>query len=369
MKQTFTTQTSTRKDIDIKQILVVGFEDFSYILLNENKEDFGYYRFNEVNESFKAYHWLEQEINASFSKKEPIAVICNFEFLVNDDFNLLKNIQLHPELKSIPFLVVGTEENFQLDTEDALKMGIDDCYKEPVNWNQLRQRLEFLYGFKKQLTESKTKKQENFKSRIPLGKRIFDVTLALGAIILLSPLMLFIAICIKISSKGPIVYRSKRVGRGYQVFDFLKFRSMCQDADDKLAKVKHLNNYNDSNGTTSFIKIKNDPRITTIGKFIRKTSLDELPQLFNVLRGEMSVVGNRPLPMYEAEQVTKDEWARRFLAPAGITGLWQVSPNGKDTMSVEERIGLDIEYATKFSFLMDAKIISRTLPAMMQKGE
>ena len=94
-----------------------------------------------------------------------------------------------------------------------------------------------------------------------------------------------------------------------------------------------------------------------------------MPQLFNVLRGEMSIVGNRPLPLYEAEQVTKDEWARRFLCPAGLTGLWQVSPNGKDTMSVEERIGLDIEYAKEFSFLMDAKIISRTLPAMIQRGE
>lgn len=366
MKQTYT---NTKIDVNVKQILVVGFNDFSYILLNEDNDDFGYYRFKEMSDSFKAYHWLETQINNKISN-EPIAVICNYDFLKDDNYNLLKNIQLHAELRSIPFLVVATEEAFDLNPEVALKMGIDDCYTEPVNWNSLRQRLEFLYEFKPQMTNAKIEELDQFSDRIPLGKRIFDVTSASIAILLLSPLMFFIAICIKLSSSGPVVYRSKRVGRGYQVFDFLKFRSMCNDADDKLAKVKHLNNYGDSDGgNTSFIKIKNDPRITTIGKFIRKTSLDELPQLFNVLFGEMSVVGNRPLPLYEADQVTKDEWARRFLAPAGITGLWQVSPNGKDTMTVEERIGLDIEYAKEFSFLMDAKIISKTLPAMLQKGE
>ncbi len=366
MKQIYT---STKIDVNVKQILVVGFDDFSYILLNENKDDFGYYSFEKINDSFNAYHWLENHITNSTSD-EPVAVICNYNFLREDNFNLLKNIQLNNELRSIPFLVVATEDAFDLDPEQALKMGIDDCYTEPVNWNSLRQRLEFLYEFKPQMIASKIEALDTFSDRIPFGKRMFDITSASIAILLLSPLMFFIAICIKLSSSGPIVYRSKRVGRGYQVFDFLKFRSMCQDADDKLAKVKHLNNYKDSDkGNTSFIKIKNDPRVTTIGKFIRKTSLDELPQLFNVLFGEMSVVGNRPLPLYEADQVTKDEWARRFLAPAGITGLWQVSPNGKDTMSVEERIGLDIEYAKEFSFLMDAKIISKTLPAMLQKGE
>ncbi|MEM8908869.1 MAG: sugar transferase, partial [Bacteroidota bacterium] len=302
---------------------------------------------------------------------EPLAVICNYDFLQKDHFNLLKSIQLNPALKAIPFIVIDTEGAFELDREVAIRMGIDDCYTEPVNWNDLRQRLEFLYTFKPQIVHARVEKNEDFSLKIPIGKRMFDIVVATTALILLSPLMLIVALLIKMGSDGPVVYRSKRVGRGYQVFDFLKFRSMCQDADDKLASIKHLNNYDQSSeeAATSFIKIKNDPRVTPIGKFIRKTSIDELPQLFNVLRGEMSIVGNRPLPIYEAEQVTKDEWARRFLCPAGLTGLWQVSPDGKDSMTVEQRIGLDIEYAKKFSFWMDAKIISRTIPAMIQRGE
>jgi len=362
-------QNSTKTATSVKRILVVGFDSYSYILMNENNEDLGYYRFKEINNSFKAYRWLE--INSENNETEPLAVICNYDFLKKDNFNLLNNIRLKSNLREIPFIVVATEEGFSMDRETAIRKGIDDCFTEPVNWNDLRQRLEFLYTFKPQLVKSIEKKNEDVKLKIPTGKRIFDIVVASTALLALSPLLLMVALLIKATSKGPVVYRSKRVGRGYEVFDFLKFRSMCVDADDKLASVKHLNNYDKGKKecSTSFIKIKNDPRVTNIGKFIRKTSIDELPQLFNVLRGEMSIVGNRPLPLYEAEQVTKDEWARRFLCPAGLTGLWQVSPDGKDTMSVEQRIGLDIEYAKKFSFLLDVKIISSTIPAMIQRGE
>jgi lipopolysaccharide/colanic/teichoic acid biosynthesis glycosyltransferase len=104
-----------------------------------------------------------------------------------------------------------------------------------------------------------------------------------------------------------------------------------------------------------------------LGSILRKTSLDELPQLINVLKGDMSIVGNRPLPLYEARQLTKDEYAARFLAPAGITGLWQVTKRGKDDMSNEERIQLDINYALKNSFIDDLSLLSKTIPAMIQK--
>ena len=201
LKQTYT---NTKIDVNVKQILVVGFNDFSYILLNEDNDDFGYYRFKEMSDSFKAYHWLETQINNKISN-EPIAVICNYDFLKDDNYNLLKNIQLHAELRSIPFLVVATEEAFDLNPEVALKMGIDDCYTEPVNWNSLRQRLEFLYEFKPQMTNAKIEELDQFSDRIPLGKRIFDVTSASIAILLLSPLMFFIAICIKLSSSGQVL--------------------------------------------------------------------------------------------------------------------------------------------------------------------
>jgi lipopolysaccharide/colanic/teichoic acid biosynthesis glycosyltransferase len=117
----------------------------------------------------------------------------------------------------------------------------------------------------------------------------------------------------------------------------------------------------------AFVKIKNDPRITKVGQFIRDTSIDELPQLFNVLKGDMSIVGNRPLPLYEAEKITTDKYITRFMAPAGITGLWQVTKRGKSAMSEEERIELDNTYANHHSFWGDIKIILMTIPALLQK--
>jgi lipopolysaccharide/colanic/teichoic acid biosynthesis glycosyltransferase len=118
---------------------------------------------------------------------------------------------------------------------------------------------------------------------------------------------------------------------------------------------------------SAFVKIANDPRVTRIGQFIRNTSIDELPQLFNVLRGDMSIVGNRPLPLYEAEKITTDEFAARFMAPAGITGLWQVSKRGNKSMSAEERKMLDVEYAKSYSLMKDLEIVCKTIPALFQK--
>jgi lipopolysaccharide/colanic/teichoic acid biosynthesis glycosyltransferase len=116
----------------------------------------------------------------------------------------------------------------------------------------------------------------------------------------------------------------------------------------------------------AFIKIKNDPRITKVGRFIRKTSIDELPQLVNVLKGDMSIVGNRPIPLYEAEVLTSDEYSTRFMAPAGITGLWQVTKRGKADMSNEERKQLDNTYAENYSFWGDIKLLLRTAKALLQ---
>ena len=118
----------------------------------------------------------------------------------------------------------------------------------------------------------------------------------------------------------------------------------------------------------TFVKLENDPRVTRVGRFIRKYSIDELPQLFNILKGDMSIVGNRPLPLYEAELLTSDAYIDRFMAPAGLTGLWQVEKRGEaGKMSAEERKQLDIKYARDFSFWIDMKIIFKTLTAFVQK--
>ena len=139
---------------------------------------------------------------------------------------------------------------------------------------------------------------------------------------------------------------------------------MYVGADAQLVQLAGQNQYADNQ---LFVKIANDPRVTLVGRFLRNTSLDELPQLFNVLRGEMSIVGNRPLPLYEAQQLTCDGWSKRFLAPAGITGLWQISKRGQAQMSAVERMQLDNQYAERLSLWLDLKIMLSTLPAMLQR--
>ena len=247
--------------------------------------------------------------------------------------------------------------------------------------------------------------------RFPLSKRVFDICVSSVLLLLLSPLFLLVALAIKLESAGPVFYYSLRVGTGYQIFKFWKFRSMRQDADQLVSQLKHLNHYGsdeeletteisdpdefsqymESQGVligddqlvdeqvfdehqqkenrNSFVKIPNDPRITRVGKFIRKTSIDELPQLVNVLVGDMSLVGNRPLPLYEAEKLTSDDAALRFLAPAGITGLWQVTERGKRDTSEESRKRLDIEYALNYSFWLDMKILLKTPLALFQQED
>ena len=314
-----------------------------------------------IDHAFKAYRWLE----SCDEDRIPVAIICDYKFLEGSDFQILKSVRTHSHLRNIPFIALRDEAQV-VDIKEAMKMGIDDCYSKPVDWTTIAERIKFLRRLKLQFQQLQQEKEDEFVYRIPLMKRLLDLAIAGFGILMISPILILIAIAIKLESKGPIIYRSKRVGTGYQVFDFLKFRSMYKDADQRLKDLQHLNQYSGEEGS-AFVKLSNDPRITRIGRLIRNTSLDELPQLFNVIRGEMSIVGNRPLPLYEAELLTKDEWARRFLAPAGITGLWQVTKRGKDDMSTKERMDLDITYANNFSVWYDIKIILKTFPAMIQK--
>jgi lipopolysaccharide/colanic/teichoic acid biosynthesis glycosyltransferase len=200
------------------------------------------------------------------------------------------------------------------------------------------------------------------------SKRAFDILVSSLALLILSPIFLLICVLIKLESKGSVFYISKRAGKGYKIFDFYKFRTMVADADKKMDELTHMNQYTGASCGAVFFKINDDPRITRVGKFLRNTSLDELPQLLNVFLGQMSLVGNRPLPLYEAKELTTDDYAARFLAPAGITGLWQVKKRGNKDMSAEERISIDIAYASKCSFATDLWIIANTPQALIQKA-
>jgi lipopolysaccharide/colanic/teichoic acid biosynthesis glycosyltransferase len=200
-----------------------------------------------------------------------------------------------------------------------------------------------------------------------LLRQLIHSAIALTGLLVALPLMLLIALLIKLDSPGPVLYAQLRVGerrpepRRNRVFELYKFRTMYTDADRRLQEVLARNQY----GGSAFVKIKDDPRITRLGKFLRASSLDELPQLINVVKGDMQLVGNRPLPVYEAEAL-QEEWQQlRFNAPAGMTGLWQIS--GRSNLSAEERIMLDNYYAVTHSFWNDAKILLMTIPALLAR--
>jgi exopolysaccharide biosynthesis polyprenyl glycosylphosphotransferase len=191
-------------------------------------------------------------------------------------------------------------------------------------------------------------------------KRVTDIVIAASALILLSPIMFLIAICIKLTSAGPCIFRQDRYGLNKRLFTMYKFRSMVVDAEQQQSKLEHLN---ESAGPA--FKMKKDPRITGIGSFIRKTSLDELPQLWNVLVGDMSIVGPRPLPIRDVSRFSEAWLMRRFSVPPGITGLWQVS--GRSNTSFAHWIRLDLDYIDRWTLLLDFQIIAKTLPAVLKR--
>jgi lipopolysaccharide/colanic/teichoic acid biosynthesis glycosyltransferase len=189
------------------------------------------------------------------------------------------------------------------------------------------------------------------------AKRGLDIALCVPGLLALSPLFLFTALAIKIESPGPILFRQLRVGRAGRPFYCLKFRSMSADAESRKADLAHLNEVDGP-----VFKIKHDPRITRVGRILRKYSLDELPQLINVVRGEMTLVGPRPPLPREVEQY--DDWMLRRLDVApGITCLWQIS--GRSDTNFEQWMRLDMEYIETRCFVKDVSILLRTIPAVL----
>jgi exopolysaccharide biosynthesis polyprenyl glycosylphosphotransferase len=190
-------------------------------------------------------------------------------------------------------------------------------------------------------------------------KRPFDIAASLIGFAILSPLLLAISVAVKLDSRGPVLFRQIRVGKDGREFWFYKFRSMVVDAEAQKQKLMHLNELEGP-----VFKISNDPRITKVGTFLRRTSLDELPQLLNVLRGDMSLVGPRPPLPNEVEKY--EAWQREKLTVVpGITCLWQIS--GRNHIGFTEWMRLDIEYIRRQSLGLDVKILSRTLPAVLSR--
>jgi len=189
-------------------------------------------------------------------------------------------------------------------------------------------------------------------------KRLIDYLLIFCSLIITIPLALIISIAIKIDSPGPVIFKQKRVGVNGMIFDMYKFRSMFENADQSL-HIQHINDYAAGNlDTDKGVKLKNDMRITRVGRFIRKTSLDELPQLINILIGTMTLIGPRPLPLYEVEHFNLWHDARLNVIP-GISGYWQVY--GRSAVSFNDQLRYDIHYVKHKSILLDLKLIFLTI--------
>jgi len=351
----------------------------------------------------------DTRFDIKYEEKQSIdAIICEMLLPGINAFSFYRRLKLNKLYQKTPFIIISLFKDYSAK-KNAYLIGIDDFYHLGINTENIYNRIRLLKKFKAEFENKTIAVDANLSFnayQTPLIKRSFDILLAGTALLILSPLMIFTMIAIRIESRGKVYYFSKRVGANYKIFDFYKFRSMYPDADKRLKEVEHLNQY--ISGTVeatcsecakldeghycsplvyydgeqvceriankrrsarkAFLKIKDDPRITRVGKIIRMTSIDELPQLFNVLKGDMSIVGNRPLPLNEAEALTKKKWSRRFRAAAGLTGLWQVEKRGRrGPMSEEERFALDNYYAEHCSFWGDMVIILRTFGALFQK--
>jgi len=382
---------------------------------------------NEPN-GLKAFEWMTNNEFRVFAPSQELYCSKDIEAVVCDiDLPGLNGLALFQEMKRIGlnrgliFILIATHPVDHLRKE-SLRRGINAYLTKPIDSKLIYDRIHYLKNNKPvQAQQMRNIQNNNVKPyRTPVIKRTFDILVASFALLLLSPFLILIALAIRLESKGRAIYKSKRAGANCESFVFYKFRSMYSDAEKRLKEVAHLNQYEvkddkaklltcpkcaelpegelcsdkwylpngkeicedllikRQNAKKSFLKIPNDPRTTKVGRFIRNTSFDELPQLLNVLKGDMSIVGNRPLPEREAHALTKSreyqqqriDPAIRFHAAAGLTGLWQVELRGRGGfMKEEERFMLDNMYAENNTFWGDMVLLMRTVPAMFQKTD
>lgn len=352
--------------------------------------------------SVKVIESAEECLEFIKNKYPPDAIIIDINL---GGITFLETVRAESWTRTLPVIITSEQISQSLLKEVLEKKG-DDLFCKDFNQGDLVTRLDY-FTKRRHFQATQQAKSNILAVTIPFWKRSIDVISTGLALLLLSPILSIVSILIKLDSKGPIVYKSRRVGAGYRVFEIYKFRTMRTDADQLIKNMGSLNMYtketkkekidglcddcslvgvckqqlflddetvcekaylSEKKEKVAFMKFQNDPRITKLGGFLRNSSIDELPQLFNIFMGDMSLIGNRPLPLYEAEKLTTDKYIERFAGPGGLTGLWQVTKRGKGKkeMTEEERIELDIEYARNFSFKYDMKIFFMTFPALLQ---
>ncbi|MEZ0542239.1 sugar transferase [Fibrella arboris] len=357
------------------------------------------------------YQRIDDAIAWMRDRQSAALIIVNENQSTVESLAALRATTLH---NSVPILMLCKKSSDEA-TQLAIQAGVTDLLTLSDE-TQLEKRIQFFLTLMRRVSAQPDTQvqQTNFHFTLPTWKRAIDIAASLQAIIVFSPLMLLVALLIKLDSKGPVFYKSKRVGANYRVFDMIKFRTMRVEADRMLKQMASENNmYNQRSEEAdddsyehglceecalmasscqrklfdqdrfvcertylrrgekgaAFVKFRNDPRITRLGNFLRNSSIDELPQLINILLGDMSIVGNRPLPVYEAEKLTTDQAVKRFAGPSGLTGLWQVEKRarGENRMDEQERIDLDIQYVETFSFMKDMQIIYKTFFSLWQQ--
>lgn len=357
-------------------------------------ESFPKHKVNTFSDLFTAYQWMR-------NGKEPDILVTEIDATIDPTVDILSIIRTKIAFRKT--IIVGyTLKPDRSNPHQVYNEGLLEVVSTEKVATTIFQIIHLFTGKHGKITLSSLYTNKNLAI-----KRMLDISISSFGLLIASPVLIATAIAIRLESKGPIFYRSQRVGSNYKIFNLLKFRTMIPDADKKMGNISHLNLYSGDKSIEItpecpeckklgkpcspmmyaddkqvcenyyfylqelekqgiFFKAKDDPRISRVGKFLRNSSIDELPQLINILRGDMSLVGNRPLPLYEAEKLTTDSRAFRFLAPAGLTGLWQVTKRGKKDMSEEERIALDNNYALNYSLWLDIKIILKTFPALLQ---
>ena len=387
--------------------------NIKYIYLGDNTESISTFKKYFGKNFLVAKHRVEviRAISSFDSKPDKDGIVLLLQYNLFSDTSRLSSFKsLFPNT----YIVLVTDALSKEESEIYYKMGVDNTISPTPNEDNMIDFCSFINQYYQKIGKVSLEKEDIKIFVLPLWKRTFDVICSFFGLLLLSPMILLTTVCIIIEDGFPVFYSSERVGSNFHIFNFWKFRSMYKNADKQIKNLSKKNQYSqktkkffgiknkidenisvsdiDINDPTTlfddnysiddecfhnsrvdkqsetFKKFVNDPRITKVGHIIRKFSIDEIPQLWNILVGDMSVVGNRPLPFYEAELLTSDNDIERFLAPAGLTGLWQVEKRGgSNKMSPQERKELDVRYARTFSFSLDVKIIVKTFTSFIQK--